>query len=157
MTTSKKLWLGFGTLSALLAVSTLLILVGVRSLETDLRAVATSAEPMRAAVYEMDISAHGAGIAVLSYLHTADPILRDQVARDRSDFARFHAQFDRLASTAQHRELSRRSGDLHREFVRLGGPERDKVRPLQQPTGILSDPATRRRNELAGQREDLNV
>ena len=82
--------------------------------------ILTVEEPMNVAAQELEINVLGAGLAVLRYLETGDPVHRARVDKDEADFARFKADFDRLAKGEPEQGLGKRVDLLHRRFGEIG-------------------------------------
>ena len=108
-TLTKKIVAGYaltllaGALAAALIFSTL---AGVsRSLER----VTTVEQPLSEAGYEMEINTVGTGLGVFKYLETGDKGYLRRVRDYSADFRRFHAQYERLASTPEDRRLENRA------------------------------------------------
>ncbi|MBW2270230.1 MAG: hypothetical protein JRH16_16825 [Deltaproteobacteria bacterium] len=82
--------------------------------------ILTVEEPMNAAAHELEINVLGAGLAVLRYLETGDPVHRARVVNDEADFARFKADYDRLAKGEPEQALGDRIDQLHQRFGQVG-------------------------------------
>jgi PAS domain S-box-containing protein len=120
MRTAQKLWLGFGTLIALLAIIGVVTASLLAVLAGDLNQITSVEEPTSTAAYEMEINAIGTGQAVVSYLETGDPELRRRFAKDVADFEQFKARYDDLADTPERKEAGGRLAALFREYKALG-------------------------------------
>jgi CHASE3 domain sensor protein len=120
LTIANKLRLGFGLLVLLLVMTVLLVEWGLGRIAHRFTEVATVQEPLNAAAYEMEINAIGTGLGVFQYLETGDPFYRAQLEKDQADFARFRAQYDRLARVPQARELGDRLSRLYKKFQGWG-------------------------------------
>lgn len=77
-------------------------------------------EPTSVAAQEMEINVLGTSLAVWKYLATGAPEHRDRVEKDKADYRRFRAEYDRLTSMAVERELGHQLDALYEPFVRLG-------------------------------------
>jgi len=115
---------GFGIgLTALLL--TLVILgwtldSGHRSVEGQVSQILNQEEPMSAAAHELEINVLGAGLAVLRYVETGDPVHRARIAKDEADFARFKRVYDRLATSEREQNLGDRIDLLHGQYSHVG-------------------------------------
>lgn len=141
MTTGKKLWLGFGILTALLILFGVGVASWLRAIDSGFQGIASGAAPLRQAVYEMEVNVNGTGLAVFNYLATNDPEQGKRVADDALDFAQFKAQFDRHAPTSQE-YLIERTAVLYREFKALGDvlmEQRDQGRVRREDLRKFSD------------------
>ena len=76
-------------------------------------------EPISAAAHEMEINVLGAGLGVLRYVETGAPEHRARVVKDGNDFARFKAEYDRLATTTQQLEFGVRIASLHERYSKI--------------------------------------
>lgn len=120
MTTSQKLWLGFGSLTALLALVCVAVLVRVRSVEGAVREQANVARPRSAATRELEINVVGYALAVRTFIGTDDPKFRKEAEEDAADVERHLADYERLATTERQRELAARFSTLWREYKDFG-------------------------------------
>ena len=117
------------TQQILLGVSVLLLL-GLGALAVLYQALTTVAraltevteveEPTSAAAYEMEINVVEIGLKVMKHLDTGNPQYRERVVEDTADFARFKAQYDRLAETEQGKALGEQVGAFYHEFLTVG-------------------------------------
>ena len=80
MTTSHKLLLGFGTLTALFIAVVAAVLVQVRSIENSVREWGPTARPRSVATRELEINAFAYVLAVRTYLHQGEPQARQEAA-----------------------------------------------------------------------------
>ncbi len=116
MTTSRKLWLGFGTLTALLLLSSVAILLRVWSLEVQVGRMANVARPRAAAARELEVSVFAYALAVRSFTQTEDPNFRQKAAEAAAESERHLADYQRLATTERQRELAARFAALWRGY-----------------------------------------
>jgi len=121
---SRALMLGFGL--GLFAVLLTLAVLGwtlhsnYRSVQGQVSQILNQEEPMSAAAHELEINVLGAGLAVLRYVQTGDPVHRARIAKDEADFARFKLVYDELASSERERSLGNRIDLLHDRYSRVG-------------------------------------
>lgn len=120
LTIRRKLGLGFGLWFCLLFATGLILDWGLRQMSAHLERLISIAEPLSAAAYELEINAIGTGLGVMKYLETGVVRYQARIAKDRLDFARFLAQFDRFALTPEGQDLGVRAGRLYGEFLGLG-------------------------------------
>ena len=99
MTTAKKLWLGFGTLIFLMLITTLVILLRLRMIESEFDQVETLKEPTSAAAHEMQLRIVGMSVGVGRYLIIGDPAGRSRVERDSTGFERSFATYNELVAS----------------------------------------------------------
>jgi len=85
MTTARKLWLGFGTLTALLALVCVMLIVRLGSLEGRVKEHASVARPRSAAARQLEVNVIGYAQSVSEYLHTGNPKARQEAAEDAAD------------------------------------------------------------------------
>ena len=132
MTTSRKLWMGFGTLTLLLVIVCVAVLVRLRSIEEAVEEMSSVARPRSAAAKEMEINVVGYALAVRTYIQTDDPKFRQEAAKKAADVQCQLAEYERLATTDRQRKLATRFAGLWREFKGLGQTVLDsKDRPLK--------------------------
>jgi CHASE3 domain sensor protein len=131
MATSQKLWLGFGTLTALLLLFGVTLTVRLRSIERHVDSMANVARPRAAAARELETSVVGYALAVRTFTQTDDPKFREKAANVAAQFEKNLADYQQLAMTEQQQELADRCGVLWREFKSFGQVILDsKERPL---------------------------
>src|SRR5262245_21690865 len=112
MTTSKKLWLGFGVLIALLMLISTAIGVRIRFVEQAVRSQADVSRPRSAATREIELGILRYAIALRTYAVTRDASQRDKGLEHIADVERHLAAYLRLASTDQQRKLGERFAKL---------------------------------------------
>ncbi len=117
MSTTTRLWIGFGILLSLLLITNLLSAWQLQDLQRNLSAITDKAEPARAA-YEMGIRVDGTSLGILQYLDTGNPQARSQIATDRSDFYAFKAKYDAVESGDD--GLGERIAKMYAEYTALG-------------------------------------
>ncbi len=93
----------------------------LQSIDHLLEQVIQVEEPTSAAANELEIYLLGTGLAVWKYPATGAAEHRECVSKDRSDFQRFRAEYERLASTAVEKDLGERLDALYEPYVRLSG------------------------------------
>ncbi|MGI8740470.1 MAG: PAS domain-containing protein [Gammaproteobacteria bacterium] len=120
MSSSKKLWLGFGTLIVLLVVSVLTMTVRLLSIEGQVSELANAARARSVAVRELESAVLSYALDVRTHLRTDDPVARLAAAEHVEGVARLLAAYRQLVSTANQRELAARFADLWREFTAVG-------------------------------------
>ena len=64
LTIANKLWIGFGILILLLAVTSIIIAVNIKLIDRALKKITLVEEPTSAAAYEMEINVVGTGLGV---------------------------------------------------------------------------------------------
>ncbi|MGV9011840.1 MAG: sensor histidine kinase [Flavobacteriales bacterium] len=106
MTTSQKLWLGFGSLTLLLAGSTLVTLIQVRSIEDSVARQANVTQPFLLSTRELEVSSSKYVLNVRSLLQTRNEELRKEMLLSKLEVDSALADYDHLASTARQKELS---------------------------------------------------
>jgi signal transduction histidine kinase len=117
---TRKVAIGFGLIIAIGMISMLMIYRGLDEVEQALERLAAVQAPLNAAAYELELNVNGMGLAVLKYLATRTAEYRSWAENDEQDFARYLAEYLRLAGTEQERHLALRVGRLHRDFASLG-------------------------------------
>ena len=81
MTTSLKLWLGFGALTALLVLSSVAIIARVRSIEGQVGKMA-NARNLSAAARQLEINTLGYALNVRAFLQTGEPQARQDAVNE---------------------------------------------------------------------------
>lgn len=108
MTTARKLWLGFGTLTALLVLLGIAIIVRVRSLEAKVDASANVARPRSEAARELEINVLLYAVAVRANFQSDDTQLRQEAELAAANIERHLTDYQRLAESDQQREYAAR-------------------------------------------------
>ncbi len=116
MSTTHKLWLGFGLLFVLLITTGLFVAHRLTAIGRALSTIIAVREPASAATYEMQVNVLGTGLAVLEYVHTGDPAQRTRAAADFASFERFGIAYGRMARSAAARALGPRIDEAYRSF-----------------------------------------
>ena len=144
MSTTTKLWLGFGFLLLLLVGAGLFVARRLAAIERALLTIMAVQEPVNAVTYEMSVNASRTRYAVLDYVSSGDPALRDRVAASEADFDRLRAGYDRIARTQASRSLGQQIGSEFTAFralgdtlMRLSDRERDQIAALTHSRGSL--------------------
>jgi signal transduction histidine kinase len=109
---------GGGLLLSLLTMASLY--TAIITVDAAREQVAQVAEPISTAATEMEINVSETGLGVMMYLETGALLYRTRVDKDTADFARFKAQYDRLAATPQAKALGDRIAFLYQEFRAVG-------------------------------------
>ena len=120
MTVAKKLWLCFGLLVLVLALSGILSYGQIRHILKDVIQVVEVVEPLEEAILEMEINAGETARAVLDYTRHVHPADMEKAHDSEADFERFAAKFDELAKTDEQRRLGNKVAQLYGEFKILG-------------------------------------
>ncbi|MSO70001.1 MAG: hypothetical protein EXQ98_06980 [Alphaproteobacteria bacterium] len=115
-----KLRLAFGGYLVVLAVAGTLIYAATGNLHSKIEEKMLVTEPLRAASFELEINAIGAGFGVAKYLHRADPSDRARFIDDRQDFQIFYRRFTPLARNDRERALAGELGELSTQYFELG-------------------------------------
>jgi PAS domain S-box-containing protein len=119
MTTRRKLWLGFGTLTALLVLSSVAILVRVRSIEGQLDEV-TNARNVSAEASQLEINVLGYSLAVATYLQIGELEAWQNADGEAADVERHLRDYERLATSDRKREMAARFEPLWQKLKKLG-------------------------------------
>ena len=133
MTTTRKLWIGFGTLTACSIVFGMAISAGLRSIQANVEIQANEARPRSAAARELEINALGYALAVRTFVQTDEPGLRTEAAEDAAAVELNLAEYERLARTERQREIATRFARLWQEYKVVGqGILDSQDRPLKR-------------------------
>ena len=106
MTTSQKLWLGFGSITLLLVGSTMVTLVQVRSIQESVTRQANVTEPLLLNTRELEVSLTRFVLNVRSFLQTDNPEIHNEIQGSMAAVDSALAAYDRVASTPHQQELS---------------------------------------------------
>ncbi|MBC7900107.1 MAG: PAS domain S-box protein [Saprospiraceae bacterium] len=118
MTTRTKLWIGFGTLMLVIALSAVATVLRLRSIEREVGEMA-AARNLSAAVQELEISMLGHALNVRAYLQNGDPELRGYAEQDAGEVDEQLREYERLAATERQREMAARFSAVWIEFRNL--------------------------------------
>ncbi len=119
MTTSLKLWLGFGALTALLVLSSVAIIVRVRSIEGQVGEMA-NARNLSAAARQLEINTLGYALNVRAFLQTGEPQARQDAVTEAAQVERQLKEYERLATTDRQRDMAARLAPLWQELKKHG-------------------------------------
>ena len=81
MTTTRKLWIGFGTVTACSIVFGLAISARLRSIRENVEIQANEARPRSATARELEINVLGYALAVRTFVQTDEPAFRTEAAK----------------------------------------------------------------------------
>jgi PAS domain S-box-containing protein len=149
MTTSKKLWLGFGTLTALLALICTAVIARLQMAEEHVLKQADVSRPRSTATRELEIGVMRFALALRDFALTRDPRLREKALQHIHVVESQLAEYLRLAVTDRQRDMGTRFGSLWREYRDLGRII------LDEPERQLTPRETERIFSLRPQIEDL--
>lgn len=105
MTTTRRLWLGFGALIAIQIVAAVGFGWSLRAVHDDLTVISERAAPIRAIAYEMQQDVLGIDLATWRYLSLGDSESRLRAARDSEDFERLMTAYERLATAPEDKAI----------------------------------------------------
>ncbi|MBK9419687.1 MAG: MCP four helix bundle domain-containing protein [Flavobacteriales bacterium] len=106
LTTSQKLWLGFGLLTLLLVGSTLVTLVQVRTIQASVVRQATITQPFLLNTRQLEISSGRYVLNVRSYLQTDNVTVHQEIDEAQQAVDTALVAYDAVAITPHQRELS---------------------------------------------------
>ena len=118
MTTARKLWLGFGTLIAVLVLSSLAIIVRAWSIEAQMREMAR-ARNLSATASQLEISVLSNALGVRAYLQNGDIAPLRQAFDNAVALEQQLVDYQRMATTDSQRATSVRFAALWRELQTL--------------------------------------
>ncbi len=110
-----KLWLAFGLLLLILAVSGFVAQWYIQRIDNDLIQIVAVEEPLEHAVLEMEINAGETALAVLDYVRDQDPKRLETIQDAEVDYGQFAAEYKRLSETDEERQLGREVERFYRE------------------------------------------
>lgn len=120
LTVSTKIWLGFLAIVLLGALTMLLAHRGLLRVDREMYNLSQIREPLKTATHEMEINLKGSAIGTLGYLSAPSQELWDLVTDNEEDFERFHAQYTKLATTEEEKQLGQDTGRVYEQFKQQG-------------------------------------
>ncbi len=106
MSTSHKLWLGFGTLIGLLLVSLVSLLILHRVAQSHVELLANEARDRSATARELEINLLGHMLNVRTFVQNGNQIFRSEAEAKAAEVDRHLAEYARLAMTPVQREFA---------------------------------------------------
>ena len=141
MSARAKLWLGFGMLTALLALFSITVIIDLRGIQRDLYEQSEIARPRSATARQMEIHLLGYALAVRTYLDLRDARFLEAARGDAAALNERLADYTRLARTPRQQELAARFASTWKSYSELA--ERivsrrgaDSARDLEQLVAI---------------------
>lgn len=134
-----QVWSAFGGLIFIMLLGAVILQNSMNTVDRDITQITDVEEAITAAAYEMEINVIGTGISVFQYLDTPNSGVRARVSRGEAEFERFQAEFDRLASTPEERDLATAIAGLYDEYKVLGErlmDQKDSQEELFDAVGI---------------------
>lgn len=119
MSTAGKLWLGFGTLTALLVLVCLTITLRVTSVDREVREMA-DARNLSAATTQLEIDTLGYALSVRAYLQTGDAEPLRQIGENAAAVDRHLHDYEQLEPSDRRRQMAARFAPLWQELKTLG-------------------------------------
>ncbi len=132
MTTSQKLWLGFGTLTTLLVLACVAALIGVRSIEEYVHQQANVARPRSSATRTLEMNVLGYALAVQAFAETTEEKFRHEAAEKADSVEQQLAGYNRLATTERQRQLAARFAFLWQTYQEFGQAILNSQGPLSR-------------------------
>ncbi|HVG04281.1 MAG TPA: hypothetical protein VM937_05015, partial [Burkholderiaceae bacterium] len=120
MTTSQKLWLGFGILTALLVLFSTTIILRLHSIEANVEAQSKVARPRSEVTRELELSVLDYAINVHEHSHGANPIARQTATADVANVQRLLAEYRQLAINDRQRQLAHEFDAIWQPMLALG-------------------------------------
>ncbi len=122
MATLRNLWLGFGTLTALLVLSCVAMLMRVQSIEMRVGELAEVARARAAVAEKLETHVLGYSLAFRVYFQTKDPETRDEATREATVVDDCARQYGSFARTDREREMATRIAAMWQELRATGRP-----------------------------------
>jgi PAS domain S-box-containing protein len=144
VTTRQKLYLGFGTLAALMVMMSVTVMLRLGSIEENLHQQANVARIRTDVTRQMEINVIGFALAIRTFAQTAEPEYRENAVQRVVEVERHLTEYRRLANTERQSELAAGFEERWRGFKTFGESFLDG----KQPT-------TEEWNNFAGQRREL--
>lgn len=128
LNTGKKLTLGFGGVIVLLVLNQAAVLLPLRSVNEQIRAMSEVGRPLRSATSGLEANVLAFGLAVRTYAQSGDPKYKNEAEHEALNIDADIVEYRRLATTERQRELAVRIEPLWQEFkaksmaITNGGP-----------------------------------
>lgn len=119
MTTAAKLWLGFGTVTVMLVLSTAAIISNISQIDGQVREMA-DARNLSDAVAQIEIDTLGYALGVRTYLQTRDPAALKRAADSAAAVDRHLRSYERLVASDRRRQMAARFAPRWQELRTLG-------------------------------------
>lgn len=119
LTVRQTVFIGVGIITFACITSMLVIYNGVATARRSFYSVTAKVQPITDAAYEMEINAIETGNGVLAYLDTGQSSYRKDIIKNSEEFARFHADYLRLAGSPEHDAMAKASSTLFRQSFLL--------------------------------------
>lgn len=120
LSTSTKLWLGFGTLTLLLGLSTAVTLFRLGSIRKDVDLTTNIARPRSGAARELEIHVLAYVLAVHEYLHDGDAQFQAEAVKSAAKVEQFRTQYLDLIQTDQQRAAAEKFDKLWKDLQAEG-------------------------------------
>jgi signal transduction histidine kinase len=120
LSVQQSVFIGVGVIGFAGIASMLVIYNGAAMAQRSFYQVTEIEQPITNAAYEMEINATETGNGVLAYLDTGQSYYRKEVIKESQEFARFHAEYVRLAESPEHYAMALSSSALFRQSLLLG-------------------------------------
>ena len=118
--TATKLILGFGGVIVLLVLNQAAVLLPLRSVNEQIRAMSEVGRPLRSATRGLEANVFAYGLAVRTYAQTGSPNYKNEAEREQLNVEANIAEYHRLASTERQHELAARIDPLWQEYKTKG-------------------------------------
>ncbi|MGI8409615.1 MAG: PAS domain S-box protein [Pyrinomonadaceae bacterium] len=119
MTTSPKLWFGFGTLILMLILLSTAIIIRVWSIEGQVNKMA-AARGLSATARQLEINTLGYALGVRAYTQTGEPAARQNAFEEAAMVDQLLAEYVKLARSDSQRQMAERFVPLWQELKNLG-------------------------------------
>ena len=101
VTSSKKVWLGFGVLLTVLVITGLIIGQRIGLLERKLEELTVVKEPLHAVSYKLGLTLMESELSIVNYVDTGDEAQRRRLERSHEEFGGLIRQYDTLTDSPQ--------------------------------------------------------
>jgi len=115
-TITKWLWLGFGLLVSVLALTSLIHYWQIERIDSNVVQVVGVQEPLERAVLQMQVTIDNTAQSIFDYARNRDPADANKVRDSEVSFEKLTVEFSGLAHTDQMIHLSQEITRLHEEF-----------------------------------------
>ncbi len=160
MSTTTKLWLGFGVVIAVLVLIVVPQIYWLRALDAEVRQLTLSAGPLNDAVSGMAFRANGVGAAVSNYLHTQEVRSRQRFDDETVQFYQHLKTYRSLAVTPRRRNAGEQIATQFGEFHDLGQrllERRDQGEPWLDDFKLLVDQRITLADLIQDELENINA
>jgi len=159
MTTARRLWVGFGVLTALLVLFSVVVLLLVRSVQRDIADQAQVARPRAMAAKQLELHVLGHALAIRAFFQTGDAKYKEAARKEAADGDARLEEYVRPAESPKQRQLAeefttrwheyRRYADSLLNFTALSRADAERLGRMRSELETFIDEAIQREAEAS--------